>query len=182
MLINFFHCPQELSPCREFRGFRTWLSKDGSCVGGESLPAPHIGFWSQPQTLFFGTPLSSPYLCLGVSLKQILPYSPSQTLSAQWQVLQSHPLHSWICFCGRNILGCQRPLPLGPSRPPGPTCALLILECLSCKKTGPEKVPQGKMMLLLELKCLAMTIIALIEEVLKAARRAIAWCFWGQAW
>lgn len=79
VLINFFHCPQELSLCREFRGFRTWLSKNGSCVGGESLPAPHIGFWSQPQTLFSGTPLSTPYLRLGVSLKEILPYSLSRS-------------------------------------------------------------------------------------------------------
>lgn len=69
-------------------------------------------------------------------------------------MLQSHPLHSWLAH-DRNLLGHQRSLPLGQA---GPSCALFILECLSCKKIGPEKVPQGKvMMLLLELKCLLVT-------------------------
>jgi len=37
-------------------------------------------------------------------------------------------------------------------------------------------------MLPLETKCLLMTaLLYIIQEVLEGARRAIIWCFWGQA-
>lgn len=156
MLINIFHCKLCLPrSCHHAESLgdsasayqRMDLVWEGKACLHPTL-APSLGHRDSSKKISLvhitvsKTPWSSPLLCLCVSFKQIPPYSPFQTLSAQWHVLQSCSLcwemNFWFA-CSTNHWGCQGS-PLGPSTPLVTTCVLYILECLSCRKTCPEKV------------------------------------------